>query len=99
MVTLKKAVEVGNKYKINWKVISKSKWKYALEVELEHGKVSKATNVTGESHNTKLLKTAKIVLAHLNEFPDYYDRLKKMESKADKYWKKKTKPNIILTKK
>ncbi|GAJ07065.1 unnamed protein product, partial [marine sediment metagenome] len=31
----------------------------------------------------------KIALAHLNEFPDYYDRLKNMENEAEKYWDNK----------
>jgi hypothetical protein len=30
--------------------------------------------------------TGKIALAHLNEFPDYYTRLAKMESEAEAYW-------------
>jgi hypothetical protein len=30
--------------------------------------------------------TAKIVRAHLNEFPDYYTRLAKMETEAEAYW-------------
>ena len=46
-----------------------------LRVELEHGKISKKTNVT----NNNLLVTGKIALAHLNELPDYYTRLKKIE--------------------
>jgi len=46
-----------------------------MKVELEHGKKSKKTDVT---HNDPL-KTAKIVLAHLNEKKDYYTRLKKVE--------------------
>jgi hypothetical protein len=33
--------------------------------------------------------TGKIALAHLNEFPDYYERLEKMEKEAEEYWKKK----------
>jgi len=45
----------------------------------------KLTNVT----NDDSLVTGKIALAHLNEFPDYYDRLEKMEEEADKFWEKK----------
>ena len=51
--------------------------KYTLEefldginIESEHGKVNPSTNVT----NDDLLITAKIVLAHLNEFPNYYNK-------------------------
>jgi len=30
--------------------------------------------------------TGKIARAHLNEFPDYYQRLARMEAEADRYW-------------
>jgi hypothetical protein len=33
--------------------------------------------------------TAKIALAHLTEFPDYYTRLAKMEEEAKNYWESK----------
>jgi hypothetical protein len=32
------------------------------------------------------MTTGKIALAHLREFPDYYQRLDKLESAAEKYW-------------
>jgi hypothetical protein len=32
------------------------------------------------------LATGKIARAHLNEFPDYYTRLEKMEAEAEQYW-------------
>ncbi len=38
-------------------------------IELEHGVVSPETNVT----NNDLIVTAKIALAHLNEYPNYYN--------------------------
>ena len=49
-----------------------------MEVELEHGLHDQATNVT----NDDPLVTGKIALAHLNEFPDYYTRLERMEEQA-----------------
>lgn len=42
-----------------------------INIELEHGKINKKTNVT----NDDLIITAKIALAHLNEFPNYYNPL------------------------
>ncbi|WP_366927919.1 DUF5661 family protein [Clostridium sp.] len=30
--------------------------------------------------------TDKITLAHLNEYPDYYKRLAKMEKEAEEFW-------------
>ena len=49
-----------------------------MNIESEHGSINEQTNVTNDS----LIKTAKIVLAHLNEFPNYYNKeygLKKFE--------------------
>ena len=40
-----------------------------LNIEKEHGLVNANTNVT----NDDLIKTAKIALAHLNEYPNYYN--------------------------
>jgi len=53
-------------------------YRMGLDVELEHGKVDQYTNVT----NDNPIMTGKIALAHLNEFPDYYTRLDKMEKEA-----------------
>jgi len=59
--------------------------KIGMDVELEHGTHDPKTNVTGDDP----VLTGKIALAHLNEFPDYYIRLKIMEDKAKEYWKDK----------
>lgn len=41
-----------------------------INIELEHGTIDPLTNVT----NNNLIATAKIALAHLNEFPNYYNQ-------------------------
>lgn len=41
-----------------------------VNIELEHGTISPKTNVT----NNDLIMTMKIALAHLNEFPNYYNK-------------------------
>ena len=41
-----------------------------INIELEHGKANPLTNVT----DNNLITTAKIALAHLNEFPNYYNK-------------------------
>ena len=40
-----------------------------MNVELEHGNINPKTNAT----NDNVILTAKIALAHLNEFPNYYN--------------------------
>jgi hypothetical protein len=83
-------------------------FRIGLEVELEHGLMFKAYNVT----NNHPLLTGKIVMAHFMEMLDYYKRLdvaeiegdllkavaaKNME-KALKYYKKLAKARIELGK-
>jgi len=87
------AKKLANKFKINLEKINLDYWLYGLNVELEHGKKFGAiTNIT----NDNLDITAKIVIAHLIEFPDYYERLMKLEYKADLYWKKHKKTSIFI---
>ena len=45
-------------------------FKRGLITELEHGRINSLTDVTGDN----LVKTAKIALAHLNEYPNYYNK-------------------------
>ncbi len=49
-----------------------------MDVELEHGLHDPVTNVTDDDP----VVTGKIALAHLNELPDYYTRLERMEEQA-----------------
>ena len=44
--------------------------KRGVMIEMEHGLSNPKTNVT----NNDLEKTMKIALAHLNEFPNYYNK-------------------------
>ena len=45
-------------------------FKRGINIELEHGRENMNTAVTDDN----LIKTAKIALAHLNEFPNYYNK-------------------------
>jgi hypothetical protein len=54
-------------------------FRMGMDVELEHGTRDPETNVTDDD----VIMTAKIARAHLNEFPDYYTRLAKMEAEAE----------------
>ncbi len=82
--TEEEAKEIGEKLGIKWDKFDVEQFKRGMNVELEHGFEDLLTNVT----NDDSLVTGKIALAHLNEFPDYYDRLEKMEEEADKFWEK-----------
>jgi len=82
----KEAKKVGDKIGVTWKEFNVNQFQMGMNVELEHGLQDAQTNVT----NNDPIMTGKIALAHLLEFPDYYDRLEEMEEEAENYWDKKT---------
>jgi hypothetical protein len=59
--------------------LTPEQFRQGLEVELEHGVTFPDANVT----NNHPLLTGKIVLAHLKEMLDYYDRLNVAELEGD----------------
>jgi hypothetical protein len=77
--TAKQAKEVGDKLGVSWQKWDVEQFRKGMDVELEHGKVDPRTNVT----NDDPVMTGKIAWAHLNEIPDYYDRLYNMEAEAE----------------
>jgi hypothetical protein len=83
-ITEQQAREVGETIGIDWSTarFDVAQFRDGMEVELEHGTHDPATNVTGDDP----LVTGKIALAHLNEFPDYYVRLERMEEEAKREW-------------
>jgi len=78
------AKKIGDVLHIDWNRFDVEQFRKGLDVELEHGQRDLDTNVT----NDDPIMTGKIALAHLNEFPDYYTRLDKMEAEAEKFHKK-----------
>jgi len=82
--TEEEARVVGESLGVRWDKFDISQFRRGMDVELEHGTRDPITDVT----NDDPVVTGKIALAHLNEFPDYYDRLEKMEKDADMFWSK-----------
>lgn len=70
MISLKYAVDIINKLNVRLDKFSIQDFITGYNIELEHGTVNPMTNVT----NDDPIMTAKIALAHLNEFPDYYNQ-------------------------
>jgi len=77
--TTEEAKRIGESLGIDWSKFDVEQYIMGLDIELEHGLVDPHTNVT----NDDPIMTGKIALAHLNEFPDYYTRLEKMEKEAE----------------
>ena len=74
----------GEQIGVNWATspFDVEQLRIGMNVELEHGLHDMLTNVSDDDPHL----TAKIALAHLNEFPDYYTRLERMEEEAKRDW-------------
>ena len=77
---IEEAKKIGEKLGIDWSKFNIEQFRMGLDVELEHGLIDPKTNMTNDNE----IMTGKIASAHLNEFSDYYTRLKKMEKEAEK---------------
>jgi len=69
LYTLEDAYYAASVLNINFDKFTIEEFLEGINIELEHGIVTPMTNVT----NNNLILTAKIALAHLNEFPNYYN--------------------------
>jgi hypothetical protein len=78
-VTLEEAQVIQQAVGAETAKISTEQFRQGLEVELEHGVTFPDANVT----NNHPLLTGKIVLAHLKEMLDYYERLNVAEVEGD----------------
>ncbi len=78
--TADEARAIGAEIGIDWSSapFDVEQFRMGMDVELEHGLHDLLTNVTDGDP----VVTGKIALAHLNEFPDYYTRLARMEDEA-----------------
>jgi hypothetical protein len=83
--TTREAKKLGESLGVDWSRFDVEQFRMGMNVELEHGIKSPETSVTGDDP----VITGKIALAHLNEFPDYYTRLEKLEKEADEFWANK----------
>jgi hypothetical protein len=84
--TKDEARRIGDTIGANWGEVPLEQFRQGLAVELEHGSHDPQTNVTNDDE----ILTGKIALAHLKEYPDYYDRLEALEKNAEEYWSAKT---------
>ena len=80
--TSEEARRVGDAIGVDWSRFELEQCRAGMDVEFEHGSHDPQTDVT---HDDPIL-TGKIALAHMKEFPDYYERLERMESEAERDW-------------
>ena len=76
------ARRVGDEIGVDWERFDLEQFRAGMDVEFEHGSHDPQTDVT---HDDPIV-TGKIALAHMKEFPDYYERLERMEAEAERDW-------------
>ena len=83
------ARRIGEEIGIDWATVpfDVEQFRIGMNVELEHGLHDPSTNVSDDDPHV----TARIALAHLKEFPDYYTRLERMEEEARRDWSQRPK--------
>ena len=80
--TLEEARSVGDEISVDWDRFKLEQFRIGMDVEYEHGAHDPQTDVTGDAP----ILTGKIALAHMTEFPNYYERLQRMEKEAEREW-------------
>ena len=78
--TREEARRVGDEIGVDWERFELKQFRIGMDVEYEHGAHDPQTDVTGDEP----ILTGKIALAHMKEFPDYYERLERMEKEAER---------------
>jgi hypothetical protein len=78
LTSIEEARRVGDLIGVDWQTYDVEQFRLGMDVEFEHGRHDPQTDVT---HDDPVL-TGKIALAHMKEFPDYYERLGRMEAEA-----------------
>ena len=84
--TIEEAKRVGDAIGVDWARFDLEEFRAGMDVEFEHGSHDPQTNVTDDDP----IVTGKIALAHMKEFPDYYERLERMEREAERAWAEKS---------
>lgn len=69
MYNINDAIYAANILRIDFDKFSPEDLLRGMNIEREHGLINLETNVT----NDDIITTTKIALAHLNEFPNYYN--------------------------
>jgi Protein of unknown function (DUF5661) len=68
--TTEEAKRVGDAIGVDWTRFDLEQFRAGIDVEFKHGSHDPQTDVTGDDP----VITGKIALAHMKEFPDYYER-------------------------
>ena len=80
-ISAEEAKRVGESLHIDWKQVDLEEFRQGLMENHKPGAIDPETGLTYDG----VLLTGKIVLAHMEEFPDYFTRLAKLEEEVEEY--------------
>jgi hypothetical protein len=80
-ISIGEAKRVGESLHIDWEQVDLEEFRQGLMGNHKPGAIDPETGLAYED----VLLTGKIVLAHMEEFPDYFTRLAKLKEEVDEY--------------
>ena len=80
-ISLEEAKRVGESLYIDWDQVDLEKFRQGLMGDPEQSALDPETGLAYDG----VLLTGKVVLAHIQEFPDYFTRLAKLEEEVNDY--------------
>jgi hypothetical protein len=80
-ISTDEAKRVGESLHIDWNQVDLEEFRQGLMGNHKRGAIDPETGLTYDG----VLLTGKIVLAHMEEFPDYSTRLAKLKEEVDDY--------------
>jgi len=80
-ISAEEAKRVGESLHIDWEQVDLEEFRQGLMGNHKPGAIDPETGLTYDS----VVLTGKVVLAHMEEFPDYFTRLAKLKEEVNDY--------------
>ena len=80
-ISSEEAKRIGESLRIDWDQVDLEQFRQGLMGNHTQGVVDPETGLAYDG----VVLSGKIVLAHMQEFPDYFTRLEKLKAEADEY--------------
>ena len=80
-ISLDEAKRIGDSLYIDWNQVDLKQFRQGLMGNHKQGAMDPETGRTYDG----VLLTGRVVLAHMQEFPDYFTRLEKLKAEIDEY--------------
>ena len=80
-ISSEEAQRIGESLHLDWDHIDLEQFRQGLMGEVDQANMDPAT---GRTYDNVLL-SGKLVVAHMQEFPDYFTRLEKLKAEADRH--------------